>query len=239
MPLPLPLPSDAISHRYTDIALGALMDMLSDPNLLSHQDTGLVMRCTMSIARHLRGRRLLPFLTRVCRSMIKLITETNRPAVVELTFGYMGKLLAVCRSYISPRVLPMILRTVSDFLHSASLAIHSTSRDIDNTLLDKLLIIVEYTAQCMVAYERRAKGGRHKHRHSHAEGRRGGGTMRFTSSDSSSDSSSDDGSVGNGGGGGKNAGEKQGGETRVEINEEDAKVRVLVSDLVVFLDPCF
>ena len=63
--------------------------------------------------------------------------------------------------------------------------------------------------------------------------------MGFTSSDSSSDSSSDDGSVGNGGGGGKNAGEKQGGGTRVEINEEDAKVRVLVSDLVVFLDPCF
>ena len=72
------------SFQYTDIALGALMDMLSDSSMslgmaaLSYQDTGEVMNCTMSIARHLRGRRLLPFLTKIIVSMIQLIQTTNR-----------------------------------------------------------------------------------------------------------------------------------------------------------------
>ena len=75
--------------------------MLSDPTL-SYQDTGEVMNCTMSIARHCRGRRLQPFLVRVLRAMVVLIDTTHRPAVVALAFGYVGQLLAVCRAYLTP-----------------------------------------------------------------------------------------------------------------------------------------
>ena len=143
-----------IFNNDTDIALGALMDMLSEDSL-SYQDTGEVMNCTMSIARHLRGRRLLPFLTRVIYSMIILVNNTNRPAVVNLSFGYLGQLLAVCRSYIQPSVLPMLLKVVSDHMYTASLAIPMAARNIEGTLLEKLLTIVEYATECSVAYEKR------------------------------------------------------------------------------------
>ena len=81
------------------------------------------------------------------------------PAVINLTFGYLGKLLAVCRSYIQPKVLPMLLKTVSDHLYSASLAISFGSNHIEGTLLEKLLTIVEYCCECTVAYEKRYRRG--------------------------------------------------------------------------------
>ena len=53
----------------------------------------------------------------------------------------------------------MLLKTVSDHLYSASLAISFGSNHIEGTLLEKLLTIVEYCCECTVAYEKRYRRG--------------------------------------------------------------------------------
>ena len=133
-------------RRYPKIALSVLMEMLGD-SLLSMQDTAQVLEATMLIARVLRSHGFSPFLPRVVPAMVDLIWKTHRPKVVELVFGYLGQMVHISSRYIiTSGCVPIILETAAAHLHTAGMSVQADAVSIDQTLLEKLLVLIESLA---------------------------------------------------------------------------------------------